>query len=141
MTSMSLFFNRHRPGLKRCAGAILGLVLAACAVLNPILPAETATMQPGNPAEGYLLEQGNHVRITVFNEPNLSGDFTLDPNGTLSMTLLGSIPAGGITAKALAGRIEDRLRKDGYFQNPKVAVEVQTLPIRLTQTPTRYSIL
>ncbi len=123
---MSFFRNGHRAFSGVCAVAFLGFLLSACAILNPSLPAETATMQPGNPAEGYLLEQGNHVRITVFNEPNLSGDFTLDPGANLSMTLLGSIPAGGITAKALAGRIEDRLRKDGYLQDPKVAVEVQT---------------
>ena len=126
MESMSFFRNGRRAFYKVHVGVLCGMLLAACASLNPSLPAETATMQPGNPSEGYLLEQGNRVRITVFNEPNLSGDFTLDPSGALSMTLLGSIPASGITARTLANRIEAILKKDGYFQDPKVSVEVQT---------------
>ncbi len=105
--------------------AVVCLFLAACAG-GVSLPTEIAPMRPGNPAEGYLLEPGNRVRITVFNEPNLSGDFTIDPSGTLSIALLGNIPASGTTAKALAKRIEDTLRKDAYLQEPRVAAEVQT---------------
>ncbi|WP_298373274.1 polysaccharide biosynthesis/export family protein [Azospirillum sp.] len=105
--------------------AVVCLFLAACAG-GVSLPAELAPMRPGNPAEGYLLEPGNRVRITVFNEPNLSGDFTIDPSGTLSIALLGNIPASGATAKVLAKRIEDTLRKDAYLQEPRVAAEVQT---------------
>ncbi len=106
--------------------AALGALLSGCALINPTFPVAEAPMHPENPADGYLLEPGNRVRLIVFNEAALSGDFTLDPNGNLSLTLLGNIPASGITAKALAARIENILKKDGYLQNPKAAVEVQT---------------
>ena len=103
-----------------------GAPLSGCAVLNPRLPGDEAPMHPGNPADGYLLEPGNRVRLIVFNEQTLSGDFTLDPNGNVSLPLVGSIPASGLTAKGLEARIENTLRSSGYLQNPRAAVEVAT---------------
>ena len=94
--------------------------------MTPGLPAEQAPMKPGNPTEGYLLEPGNRVRLIVFNEAGLSGDFTIDQAGNMSLPLIGNVPASGITAKQLSKRIEDHLRKDAYLQDPKAAVEVQT---------------
>lgn len=126
---MSSFHNILPILARLCLAAVFGSFLAGCA-LGPNLPTETATMQPGNPADGYLIEPGNRIRVIVFNEPSLSGDFTVDPVGNLSLTLLGNIPASGITARALSKRIEETLRKDGYLQDPRAAVEVQTfLPV------------
>lgn len=83
-------------------------------------------MKIASPAEGYVLEPGNRVRMTVFGENSLSGDFTLDPSGNIYLPLVGNVSASGMTAKTLARRIEELLRKDNYLQDPKVAVEVQT---------------
>jgi polysaccharide export outer membrane protein len=107
------------------AGVLAGVLLGGCA-MTPGLPAEQAPMKPGNPTEGYLLEPGNRVRLIVFNEAGLSGDFTIDQAGNMSLPLIGNVPASGITAKQLSKRIEDHLRKDAYLQDPKAAVEVQT---------------
>lgn len=111
-----------------------GVALAAAAALTSCggggggreIPSQEAPMKTANPAEGYLLEPGNRVRVTVFNEANLSGDLTLDPAGNLAMPLVGNIPASGLTARALAKRIEDALVKAALMQTPSVAVEVQT---------------
>ena len=105
--------------------AAVALTVAGCAG-GASLPSELAPMEPGNPSEGYLIEPGNRVRVIVFNEPSLSGDFAVDPSGNLSMTLVGNIPASGIGPKVLGQRIEAVLKKDGYLQSPKVAVEVQS---------------
>lgn len=105
--------------------AAVALAVAGCAG-GVSLPAEQAPMEPGNPSEGYLIEPGNRVRVIVFNEPSLSGDFTVDTSGSLAMTLVGNIPASGIGPKVLGQRIEAVLKKDGYLQTPKVSVEVQS---------------
>ena len=104
--------------------ALMTLTLVGCGGVS--LPSEMAPMEPGNPSEGYLIEPGNRIRVTVFNEPSLSGDFIVDPSGSLSLTLVGNIPASGIGPKVLGERIEALLKKDGYLQAPKVAVEVQS---------------
>ncbi|PWC97431.1 polysaccharide biosynthesis/export family protein [Azospirillum sp. TSO5] len=117
--------------LSRRVGASLltMLLLSACGSLSSTVgdfPSEPAPAKIANPAEGYLLEPGNRVRVIVFNESNLSGDFTVDPAGNIAMPLVGNIAASGVTAKALSKRIEDALKRDNYMQVPSVAVEVQT---------------
>lgn len=104
--------------------AVVALTVAGCGGVS--LPTENAPMEISNPADSYLIEPGNRVRVTVFNEPSLSGDFIVDPSGNLAMTLVGNIPASGVAPKALGQRVEAVLKKDGYLQSPKVAVEVQS---------------
>ena len=123
---MSIFSNARLFVMLLSVAFAASAPLSGCAILNPSLPSEAAPMHPGNPADGYLLEPGNRVRLIVFNEPTLSGDFALDPNGNVSLPLVGNIPASGITAKALGARIENTLRKNGYLQDPKAAIEVLT---------------
>lgn len=106
--------------------AIVMAVLGGCSTTVGEFPGEPAPAIAVNPTEGYLLEPGNRVRVIVFNETNLSGDFTVDPIGNIALPLVGNVPASGITAKALAKRIADMLKRDAYMQDPSVAVEVQT---------------
>lgn len=101
----------------------LCLLLTAC---GGGLPSETAPAKASLPGEGYLLEPGNRVRVIVFNEPALSGDFTIDASGNIAVPLAGGIPSSGVTAKILAKRIEDALVRGGFLKEPQVSVEVQT---------------
>ena len=111
--------------------ATIGLLLAAavlvgCASTVGDFPSEPAPQAALNPTDGYLLEPGNRVRVIVFNENNLSGDFTVDTIGNIQLPLIGNVRAGGLTAKALSGRITEILRRDAYMKDPSVAVEIQT---------------
>ncbi|MBP2316407.1 polysaccharide biosynthesis/export family protein [Azospirillum soli] len=111
--------------------ATIGLLLAAavlvgCASTVGEFPSEPAPQTALNPTDGYLLEPGNRVRVIVFNENNLSGDFTVDTIGNIQLPLIGNVRASGLTAKALSGRITEILRRDAYMKDPSVAVEIQT---------------
>jgi len=122
-------FVRRRTGtVGRCtlAVAVAVAVLVGGCSFFPSFPAEDAPLKIASPADGYLLEPGNQVRLTVFDQENLSGTFALDAAGNIALPLLGNVPANGITAAALAGRVETILRKDSYMQDPKVTVQVQT---------------
>lgn len=101
------------------------LLIAGCSQTVGVFPSEMAP-QSTEAMQSYKLEAGNKIRLTIFNEQNLSGEFTLDASGNLSMPLIGNIPASGLTAKQLGARIEEQLRRDGLLQQPSVAVEVQT---------------
>jgi polysaccharide export outer membrane protein len=74
--------------------------------------------------EGYRLGAGDVVRVTVHNHADLSGDFTLDGAGTISMSLIGTVDASGLTASELESRITGLLKPD-YLVNPRVTVRVQ----------------
>ena len=87
-----------------------------------------AKMAPQNAAadiSGYRLGSGDRIRLIVFNEPTLSGEFTVDGSGALSLPLVGKIEAQGLTAAQLEKRIGGRLSPE-YLKDPSVAVEVMT---------------
>ncbi len=122
------FVQRCSGMARQCAVAvaILFLILVGGCSFFPSFPTEDAPSKIASPADGYLLEPGNQVRLTVFDQDNLSGTFSLDAAGNIALPLLGNVPANGITATALAARVESILRKDSYMQDPKVSVQVQT---------------
>ncbi len=124
--------------LKALILSIAGVGIAALAGCASSAPAQapvatTSTGVPVAAAEGsvpsveeiYRLDSGDQVRITVFGEPDLSGEFELDGQGILSLPLIDDVEAKGKTVRDLMRNIEDKLR-DGYLRNPQVSAEVIT---------------
>ncbi len=83
---------------------------------------------PGAPVplhDSYRLDSGDELRIVVFGQQNLSRVYSVDGSGYISMPLLGSVKARGLTTRQLAAVITQQLGAE-YVKNPKVSVEVQT---------------
>ena len=72
---------------------------------------------------GYILGANDKVKVTVFGEPDLSGDFEIGGSGTLSLPLVGEIPLAGKSLSQASAALADRLRQ-GFLRDPKVSVEV-----------------
>lgn len=103
----------------------LATVLSGC-TSGLSLPDEMAPTSIVNPAEGYLLEPGNRIRVTVFGEDGLTGEYSVDPVGNVSFPLIGNVPGAGVTSAALAVRVQETLRAKGLMRDPRVNVEVVT---------------
>jgi len=73
----------------------------------------------------YQLGANDRVRIIVFGQPTLTGEYTLDGNGVLAFPLIGNVDANGQTTKQLQKTIVSKLDPD-YLQNPSVSAEVIT---------------
>lgn len=101
--------------------AQLGVALAV--MLSAMSLGGGAARAQAEAQEQYALVPGDQVKITVFGEPELSGEFEIDPTGALPFPLIGTIGAGGRTARGLEAEIDAHLR-DGYIINPRVNVEV-----------------
>src|SRR5712672_826246 len=88
------------------------------------------------------LGPNDRLRITVFGQPTLTGEYTLDGNGVLSFPLIGNIPASGVTTSQLQQTIATKLSPD-YLVNPNVSAEVITrrpfYVIGEVQKPGNYS--
>ncbi len=69
------------------------------------------------------LGAGDKVKVIVFNEPDLSGEFELDGAGGLSLPLIGAMPTLELSPRELEARIEAKLL-DGYLLRPHVSIEV-----------------
>jgi len=78
--------------------------------------------RPGRDAE-YRLGANDRLRITVFGQPTLTGEYTLDGNGTLAFPLIGAVRANGMTTNELQRAIATKLEPD-YLVNPSISAEV-----------------
>ena len=74
---------------------------------------------------GYKLGSGDRVRITVFGHSDLSGEYLVDGAGVMAYPLIGTVQAGGLSARELQQVLTQRLQPD-YLKNPNVSVEVLT---------------
>lgn len=71
----------------------------------------------------YKLGAGDKIRINVFGEENLSGEFEVAPSGSISLALIGSVEAKGLDTNTLEHVIEKKY-SDGYLVNPQVSIDV-----------------
>jgi protein involved in polysaccharide export with SLBB domain len=69
------------------------------------------------------LGPGDKIRLTVFGEEDLSGEFEIDNTGSLALPLVGEVKARGLTQRELEQAITKTLNA-GYLVNPRVNVEV-----------------
>jgi protein involved in polysaccharide export with SLBB domain len=108
---------------------MFGRIFAILIVAFGLLGAPLASAREAPPAEGpvavppYRLGSGDKVRVIVFGEPALSGQFSIEARGAIALPLVGQIEAAGREPRELETLIADRLRGD-YVNNPKVSVEV-----------------
>jgi len=86
----------------------------------PLLRASFARAQG---AVAYRLGTGDKVRVTVFNEKDLSGDFDVNDQGLLALPLIGQVKVVGLTLSEAQGLITQKYGRD-YLVNPRVNVEV-----------------
>jgi polysaccharide export outer membrane protein len=72
----------------------------------------------------YTIGPQDVLTITVYDQADLSGKYTVDPDGSLTFPLLGRVPAGGRTLRGLEEDLRKRLA-DGYLRNPQVSVSIE----------------
>jgi protein involved in polysaccharide export with SLBB domain len=73
----------------------------------------------------YVLGPGDKLRLTVFGESDLSGEFVIDGAGFVRLPLVGEVRAAGYTSQQLEGAIGAAL-SPAYLKSPRIAVEVST---------------
>ncbi len=102
-----------------------GWLLGACAP-KASAPAPAAGSLEDGPAPGaqeYRLGVGDELRIAVFGQPDLTGQFMVGTTGAISYPLLGEIPAADLTLAELTASIKTALEK-GYVRQPTITLEI-----------------
>ena len=89
---------------------------------QPVVPAVRAApaVNDGN----YRLGAGDKMKITVYGEQDLSGEFLVTANGHVQFPLLGEIQAADLTAQELAKSLTAALGAK-YLRDPRVSIEIQ----------------
>lgn len=102
----------------------LSLVLAALAACTsaPLPASDSQAFSAPNPE--YTLGPGDKVRVNVFGEAELSGEFLVSNRGTVAMPLVGDVPANGLTLAAFSHAIQEKLVATDLFRSPRVSTDV-----------------
>lgn len=117
-------------------------VSAALAQTTAVLPSPVRTSAPVE----YRLGPGDVVRITVYQNPDLTVEARITEGGSLSFPLLGSVNLGGRTVGAAEQLIADGLRNGNFVRQPQVTVTVlqvrahQASVIGQVNRPGRYAL-
>ena len=101
------------------ARGFLGLTSLVLFLFLAVAHTSNAEAQTG----GYQLSAGDRVRVIVFGEEELSGEFELDSEGTFSMPLIGTVESESLTPRELEESIAT-LFLDGFLKNPRISIEV-----------------
>jgi polysaccharide export outer membrane protein len=73
----------------------------------------------------YHLDAGDKLRVVVYGQEGLTNTYAIDAAGSITMPLIGAVPARGRTPAGLAAEIAAKLRA-GYIRDPSVAVEIDS---------------
>src|SRR5436305_8054137 len=113
-------------------------LLVALVVVFHLAPQSATTQTPARPGpaaktppppisginvNGYVIGSQDQLKITVFDEPDLSTNYRVDSDGMITFPLIGRVPARGLTLNEFQDRLIARLAA-GYIRNPQVRVEV-----------------
>ena len=99
---------------------------ASCAIAQAAAdqaPAAIAVQSSITAAKDYRLGPNDRVTISVYGEDDLSREYVVSPEGTVSLPLIGDVVAQGRTADDLRAEVQHRLA-DGFLNNPAVTVMI-----------------
>jgi len=106
-----------------CAAALVA-ALAACVTTRP--PYDYAG-EPDPRTHDFILGPSDVLRVNVWRNPELSGDVTIRPDGTVSLPLIGDVKAAGRTTPEVRTEISEKLRAYVKDDANNVTVSISTI--------------
>lgn len=85
---------------------------------------------PGHAQSRETLGPGDGIRITVFQNPDLTTETRVSEGGTVTFPLVGEVAVGGRTPMEAGARITEQLKKGNFIKNPQVTVSLLQLRSR-----------
>jgi polysaccharide biosynthesis/export protein len=71
-----------------------------------------------------IIGASDSIRITVFQNPDLTTDTRVSQSGSIVFPLIGEVGLAGLTTTEAGTRIADQLKRGGYIINPQVSVAI-----------------
>lgn len=111
------FLHRKSAAIAICA------IVAFNGISGALISANAQSKGTGSAARTYILGPTDRVRVKVYGEGDVTGEYDVDSNGYVSIPLAGRIKASGLTTQQLERAITSALAK-GIVKDPRVNVEV-----------------
>lgn len=119
--------TRRTPILSLAAPALLAVAFCTGALAQtaqrPATSPAPVGLSSGGAAE-YRLGSGDALKISVFQNPDMTLETRVSESGTISFPLLGLVRIGGLTVSDAEAKIADGLRKGNFVKQPQVTILV-----------------
>lgn len=105
------------------AGLCLFLMLAVGGASSPTAAIAQTKQTSGDATGSYRLGPTDRIRLKVYGEADISGEYEIDSSGYASIPLAGRIRAAGLTTGQLERSVAAALSK-GIVRDPRVNIEI-----------------
>jgi len=105
------------------------VALAGCDSMPVVGPGAVDNLSrpgPGGATGAIRLQAGDKIRVTVYGEDKLTGEYEIDPGGSVSLPLAGTVEAAGLTKSELEQSLSKKFSSGAYLKSPKVTVDIAT---------------
>jgi protein involved in polysaccharide export with SLBB domain len=99
------------------------LLVFVLAIAGFSIRASAQTPPAAASADRYVLGPNDRIRLKVYGEPDITGEYEINSGGQVSIPLAGHIKAAGATTPQLERLIASALAK-GIVRDPRVNVEI-----------------
>jgi polysaccharide export outer membrane protein len=109
-------------------GAVMLAGASASGAQTPPVPAPPPPAPLGVSAEqaSYIVGSQDVLVITSYDDPALTGKFTVEIDGTFSYPFVGRVRVGGLTLRDVEGALKKALIDMGFFKDPQLTVAIET---------------
>ena len=101
----------------------MAIGIAGCAGSGDLASIPANDSQGSVASDHYKVGSGDKVRVIVYNQPDLTGEYQVDGTGSIAFPLIGGVAVNGLTVNGMEKKIADALSPD-YLKNPSVSVEI-----------------
>ena len=88
---------------------------------------EAASTRAAQATQDYVLGPGDVIKISVFQNPDLSLQTRVSENGTITYPLIGTVQIGGLSSSAAERRIAQMLKEGSFLVDPQVTVLIDQI--------------
>jgi polysaccharide export outer membrane protein len=100
-------------------------ILALAMMISSAAPAlAQAPAPPPAAAPDYVVGAQDVLLITSYDQPDLTGKFVVDTDGSFTFPMIGRVTVGGMTLRAVEASLKKQLMDAGLFLDPQVSVAV-----------------
>jgi polysaccharide export outer membrane protein len=110
--------------LRLAVALLAGFQLAGCYTDFGPVEIGTAPSSLSGANVASRLQPGEKIRVTVYGEEALTGDYDINPAGYVAMPLIGTVRAAGHSQSEFGKDLADQYRRGGFLQDPHITVAV-----------------
>ncbi len=110
---------------------VVALLLCAIGLVPAQEPATGGPASPSpapqvaQPIANYIVGAQDVLIITSYDQPELTGKFTIESDGSFTYPYIGRVKAGGMTLRGVEAALKKDLVTQGFFKEPQMTVAIE----------------